>query len=200
MDALTHFILPYLLLYKYWAIFGITLIAALAFPVPPGTLLMASSAFAAEGYLSFGWVVLVGTLGNVAGDNIGYWLARRYGRDVLSRIGFRKILASEKYARIEARLRRRPGWLIFISRFEVFSNLAVNIICGLGRVPYRKYLVYESVGEFLQVLIYCGIGYAVGDNWESINGIISRFMLLLLLVIILCIFVFWKRILRHFAA
>lgn len=200
MDAFAQFIVPYLLLYKYWAIFGITLLAALAFPVPPGMLLMASAAFAAEGYMSFGLVVLIGTLGNIAGDNIGYWLARRYGRSVLMRIGFRKILDSEKYARIEARLRRRPGWLIFISRFEVFSNLAVNIMCGLGRVPYRKYLVYESIGEFLQVLIYCSIGYAVGDNWQSISAIISRFMLVILFIGLLLIVLFWKRILRKYSA
>lgn len=196
MDFIVQFILPYLLLYKYWAIFCITMIAALAFPVPPGTLLMASAAFAAEGYLSFGWVVVIGALGNITGDNLGYWLARRWGRPVLTRIGFRKILESEKYARIERRIQQRPGWLIFISRFEVFSNLAVNIICGLGKVSYRKYLLYVFVGEFTQVLLYCSIGYLVGDNWQTISSLISRFLLLILLVAALVVVVFWKRIVR----
>lgn len=199
MDTIVQFILPYLLLYKYWAIFSITMIAALAFPVPPGTLLMASAAFAAEGYLSFGWVVVIGALGNITGDNIGYWLARRWGRPVLTRIGFRKILESEKYARIESRIQKRPGWLIFISRFEVFSNLAVNIICGLGKVSYRKYLLYVFVGEFTQVLLYCSIGYLVGDNWQTISSLISRFLLLILLVAALLVILFWKRIVRKFS-
>jgi len=199
MDIIVQFILPYLLLYKYWAIFSITMIAALAFPVPPGTLLMASAAFAAEGYLSFGWVVVIGALGNITGDNIGYWLARRWGRPVLTRIGFRKILESEKYARIESRIQKRPGWLIFISRFEVFSNLAVNIICGLGKVSYRKYLLYVFVGEFTQVLLYCSIGYLVGDNWQTISSLISRFLLLILLVAALLVILFWKRIVRKFS-
>lgn len=199
MDTIVQFILPYLLLYKYGAIFCITMIAALAFPVPPGTLLMASAAFAAEGYLSFGWVVVVGALGNITGDNLGYWFARRWGRPVLTRIGFRKILESEKYARIERRIQKHPGWLIFISRFEVFSNLAVNIICGLGKVSYRKYLLYVFIGEFTQVLLYCSIGYLVGDNWQTISSLISRFLLLILLVAALVVVVFWKRIVRALA-
>ena len=185
MNALVQLILPYLLVYKYGAIFVITLVAALAFPIPPGTLLMASAAFAAQGFLSFFWVVAVGTLGNIAGDNIGYWLARAYGYKVLCKIGFKKMLDSEKYKNIEERIQKRPGFLIFISRFEVFSNLAVNIICGLGEVPYKKYLAFEVVGEFLQVLLYCSIGYLVGDNWQAISGLISRFLLLILLVAVL---------------
>lgn len=199
MNAIVQFILPYLLVYKYGAIFVITLVAALAFPIPPGTLLMASAAFAAEGYFSFFWVVAIGTLGNIAGDNIGYWLARAYGNQVLCKIGFRKVIESEKYKNIERRIQKRPGFLIFISRFEVFSNLAVNIICGLGQVPYKKYIVFEVIGEFLQVLLYCTIGYLVGDNWQTISGLISRFLLLILLVAALVVAIFWKRIVKHYS-
>lgn len=194
MNFVFQAILPYLLLYKYWAIFVVTFIAALAFPVPPGALLMSSAAFASQGYLSFAAVVLVGTLGNIAGDNFGYFLAHRYGRRVLYRVGFRKVLESEKYKNIEKKIVRRPGALIFFSRFEVFSNLAVNLICGLGKVPYKKYLLYEVTGEFMQVFIYCSIGYIVGDNWMAIGAIINRFLVLIILVAALLVAVFWKRI------
>ncbi len=197
MSFIVHAILPYLLLYKYWAIFMITLVAALAFPIPPGTLLMASAAFASQGYLSFFWVVAIGSLGNIVGDNIGYFLARRYGKRVLSRIGFKKTLESEKYANIERRIQKHPGFLIFITRFEVFSNLAVNIICGLGRVPYGKYLFFEAIGEIAQVLIYCTIGYFVGDNWPAISALIGKFLLVIIVAAALVIAIFWKRIWRR---
>jgi membrane-associated protein len=197
MNAFVQLILPYLLVYKYVAIFTLTLVAALAFPIPPGTLLMASAAFATQGYFSFWGVVAFGTLGNIAGDNIGYFLAYRYGRGLLRRIGFGNILDSVKYKNIEARIRRRPGFLIFISRFEVFSNLAVNLICGLGKVPYKKYIGYEVLGEFLQVLIYCSIGYVVGDNWEAISTIIGRFLLLIMLIAIVLLVIFWKPLMRR---
>ena len=198
MNALVQFVLPYLLVYRYGAIFVITLVAALAFPIPPGTLLMASAAFATQGYFSFTLVVLFGTLGNITGDNIGYWLARKYGKAVLSKIGFKKTLESSKYKAIEARIKKSPGLLIFISRFEVFSNLAVNIICGLGQVSYKRYLAFEVVGEFLQVLIYCSIGYVVGDNWQAISALLSRFLLLILLIAALVAAIFWKKIGAYF--
>ncbi len=194
MNFLVQILLPYLLLYKYWAIFSITLFAALVLPIPPGTLLMASAAFASQGYLSFFWVVVVGILGNIAGDNLGYLLAWRYGKNVLRKIGFGKILDSEKYKNIERRLQKSPGALIFFSRFEVFSNLAVNLIAGLGKVPYQKYLLYEAVGEVFQVTLYCSIGYFVGDNWAEINAIIGRFLLLIILIGAILAIIFRKKI------
>ena len=196
MNFIVQIILPYLLLYKYWAIFTITLVAALAFPIPPGTLLMASAAFASQGYFSFSLVVFFGALGNIVGDNIGYFLARAYGKKVLYRIGFRKVLDSQKYKNIEERIRRRPNFLIFISRFEVFSNLAVNIICGLSGLSYKKYVVFEMLGEICQVFVYCAIGYIVGDNWVTISGIITKFLILIILIAVLVIVVFWDKIWR----
>jgi membrane protein DedA with SNARE-associated domain len=193
MNAVVQIILPYILLYQYYAIFSITFLAALVFPIPPGTLLMASAAFAAQGYLSFFWVVFFGSLGNIAGDNLAYWLARRYGKNVLLKIGFRKILESERYAAIEKKLLAKPGAIIVASRFEVFTNLAVNIICGLSKVPYKKYIVHEAAGEFAQVLIYCSIGYFIGDNWQYVSGLISRFLMLILIVGILVAVLFWHR-------
>ena len=196
MNFIVQIILPYLLLYKYWAIFTITLVAALAFPIPPGTLLMASAAFASQGYFSFSLVVFFGALGNIVGDNIGYFLARAYGKKVLYRIGFRKVLDSQKYKNIEERIRRKPNFLIFISRFEVFSNLAVNIICGLSGLSYKKYIVFEVLGEICQVFIYCAIGYIVGDNCVTISGIITKFIILIILVVVLFVVVFWDKIWR----
>lgn len=194
MSTLITALLPYVLSYNYIAIFIITVLAALLLPIPPGTLLMASSALAAQGYLSFFWVIVSGILGNIVGDNIGYWLARKYGLKILYKIGFKKILESEKYKRLEDKIKKKSGFLIFITRFEAFSNLAINILAGLSRVPYKKYLLYEISGEILQVLIYCSIGYFVGNDWQAISIILSKATKILLFIAILFIIIFWKKI------
>lgn len=197
MSTIVQAILPYLLLYKYYTIFVITFVAALAFPVPPGTLLMASAAFASQGYMSFWAIVFWGSFGNILGDNLGYWLARQYGVRVLHKIGFKKILSSPRYKAVELKILRRPGFFILVTRFEVFSNLAGNIIAGLARVPYRTYLAYEAFGEIAQVLLYASIGYFIGENWEYASGLISRSLLVVALIATLLILIFWKRITRQ---
>jgi membrane-associated protein len=194
MPTIIHAILPLILLYKYGALFAITFIAACIIPIPPGSLIMASAAFASQGYLNVWWVFVVATLGNVAGDNASYWLARIYGKRILHRIGLRSTLESPRYASIERRVINRPGFIIFISRFEVFTNLAVNIMAGLGKVKYKKFLIYAVIGEVFQVAIYGSIGYLFGQSWEALSGIIGRGLLIILILAVLVLIVFWKKI------
>ncbi len=198
MDALAQTILPYILLYKYSALFVITFLASLALPIPAGTLLVASAAFASQGY--FNIVVLIGVVivANIAGDNILFWLARLYGKKVLYRIGFmRKILTSKNFTLIEDSISDRPGFVIFISRFEVIATLTVNLICGLGKVSYRKFMIYETLGAFVDAFFYGMIGYLFGDSWQAVNNLIGNFSILFFLAIALAVAIFWKKIINN---
>lgn len=193
VTLVTQFVLPYLLLYKYWALFSITFVAAFFFPIPPGTIIMASAAFAYQGYLSIVWVIVFSILGNIAGDNAGYWIARKYGREVLSRIGFAKTLDSVRYKKIETSIIKRPGFFVFISRFEVFTNLAVNLIAGLGKMPYQKYLLFEVLGEIFQVVLYGAIGYLFGSNWQALSSVIGRSLLVIMLIVVILVVIVRRR-------
>ncbi len=197
MSFLAQAILPYILLYKYWAIFVITFLASLAIPIPAGTLLMASAAFASQGYFSIATLLLVVMLANIAGDNISYWLARLYGEKTLSKIKFfNKIISSKNFIIVEKNIAKRPGLVIILSRFEVISTLTINIICGLGKSTYKKFMIYEIIGTLISVLFYALIGYSFGDSWQAINKLIGNFSILFFLLLALGISLFGKKILK----
>lgn len=197
MDYLAQAILPYVLLYKYWALFIITFLASLALPIPAGTLLVASSAFAVQGYFNIVVVISVVIVANILGDNVLYWLARLYGKKVLSKIGFfRKIISSRNFQLVEKRIAERPGFIIFISRFEVIATLSVNLICGMGKVSYRKFMLYETIGAFFDALFYGMIGYLFGDSWQAVNSLIGNFSIVFFVALALAIALFWKKIIK----
>ena len=198
MDALAQTILPYVLLYKYWALFIITFLASLAIPIPAGTLLVGSAAFASQGYFNIVVLILVCMIANIAGDNVSYWLARMYGKKYLYRIGFlRKILTSKNFSIIEKRISERPGFIIIITRFEVLATLTTNLICGLGRVTYRKFMFYESIGAFLDTFFYAMIGYLFGDSWQAVNNLIGNFSIVFFLALALAVALFWKKLIQR---
>jgi membrane protein DedA with SNARE-associated domain len=194
MNALIQHIVPYLLIYKYVSVFLIAFLAAVIVPVPSGSVLMMFAYFASWGYINIVWVVVLSILGNIAGDNLGYFLAESYGRKTLSRIGFRKVLESENFKTIERKFKKRPGLIIFVTRFEVVSTLSANLLAGISNVTYKKYLLYEILGTISQVLLYAGIGYFFGDNWEYINKLIGKGILGVVCLLILLFFVFRKKI------
>lgn len=169
MSAVISFLLSYVLLYKYPAILVITFVGALALPLPSGTILMASAAFAAQGYLSFFWIIFIGIVGNIAGDNSGYWLARWYGVKALKWLGMKKLVDSEKYERINQELYQHPLLFIFVSRYMTGVAPAVNVISGLTKLSYKRYLIFEILGECAEVITFAGLGYTFGANWEYVN-------------------------------
>jgi membrane protein DedA with SNARE-associated domain len=191
-------ILSYLLLYKYAALFAVTFLAALVLPLPSSPTLMAAAAFAGQGYFNIGWVFVTALLGNIAGDNAGYWLARRYGKAVLSRIGFRKILESPTFGWIESEIGQYRGAVIITSRANVISTISVNIIAGLSAMPYRYFLRYVIIGETLEVLVYTGIGFFFGTSWETIYGLFGKFTLVVVLLAALGVTLLSRRLQKRF--
>ena len=88
------YFLSFVLLYKYLALFLVTFMASLILPLPATALLMATGAFAFQGYFNLWEIIMTGFLGSVAGDFLGYIIARSYGKEVLEKIGFRRLLQS----------------------------------------------------------------------------------------------------------
>lgn len=197
MELLVQIIIPYILLYKYLAIFAFTFLASLAIPIPSGTLLVASSAFASQGYFNIINIFIVAFVASIAGDNLSYWITRLYGKRILSKVKFiNKILNSHNFIIIEKSIKNHPGPFVFISRFEVVSTLVTNIICGLGKMPYRKFVVFEIAGSFANILFYSTLGYVFGNSWQAVNKLIGNFSILLFLLVILCVSLFWKKIIK----
>ena len=188
-------IISYVLLYKYLAIFVITFLGALALPLPSGTMLVASVAFSTQGYLSAPLIIIVGILGNIMGDNVGYWLARRYGIRALLWLGMKKLVNSEKYQNINEEISSHPILTIYFSRFMPGVAPAVNVICGLTKLNYRRYLTFEVLGEFMEVCFFALLGYIFGANWE-IWLKYSAYFWIFLLAGVVCTYLFIKYVLK----
>lgn len=175
-------VLSYLLLYKYIALFTIAFLGAFLLPVPSSITLAAASAFASQGYFNFYLVFLVALAGNLAGDNLGYFLASRYGQRFLERIGFNHILRLRNYHALEEYVKTYPGSLIYFSRFLTEVDPAVNVLAGLVGIPWRTYFLYDFVGEFSYVALYSLTGYLLGNQWENNAGFFTKSGLVMLLL------------------
>jgi len=190
------FFLSSLLIYKYVVLFLVVATASFGLPIPATVLLMAAGAFAAQGYLDFSGILAYGFSASVLGDMAGYFVSLRYGRDILARIGFKSLLASPKFTVVEALFARRSAPFIFSSRFLATSlGPAVNILSGLAKIPYKKFLLYDLLGELLYVLLFGGLGYTFGNQWETISKISQDIIAILVLIVILIVlFVVVRRV------
>lgn len=180
MESLINSLLPYILTYKYVALFVITFLGAILLPLPSGTLLMAATALATQGYMNPFAVYLTGVAGNVAGDQAGYWISRILGRPILEKFKpTRKMINSDGFKAIEKQFELHPFLTIFMSRFLTAVAPSVNIFSGISAYPYWRYTLFEVLGEFAEVGMNWTIGYTFGNNWEYIHSLMGNLIYLL---------------------
>jgi membrane protein DedA with SNARE-associated domain len=111
----------------------------------------------------------------VLGDQIAYGLSRWGGRRVVSRIG-RKIHAENKIKQAEAYTKRWSGAGIFLSRWLITAlGPWVNVASGMAAYPWKRFVLWDVLGEVLWVVVYVSIGYAFSNRVQAIGEILGNF-------------------------
>lgn len=141
---------------------------------------MAASAFAVQGYLNFPLVLLTGIAGNMAGDNSGYWLVRKYGMGAVKKIGLGRFFPQERLDGVRQQIEKNRILAIYFSRFMTAIAPAVNVVCGFTKFPYKEYLLFEGLGEITECSVFCFIGYIFGSNWEYVNQLSGKLWIIVL--------------------
>lgn len=167
MEFILSELLSFLLVYKYIGLFIISFLAAFLLPVPSSSILAAAGAFASQGYFSISIVLLTALLGNIAGDNLGYFLARVYGISFMKKVGFDTLITSKLYTTLSLYLQNFSYTLIFCSRFITTVGPLVNILSGITGIRYLLFFTIGFLGEVAYVLLYGLLGYFLGSEWEN---------------------------------
>ncbi len=167
MTVILNFLLSFLLLYKYVGLFLVSYLAAFLLPLPSSSTLAAAGAFSAQGYFDINIVLVVAFFGNVLGDITGYLIARKYGTQILRKIGFEKMITSNLYQKLELYMRDFSYSLIFFSRFLTGIGPLINVISGISKVNYKTFFIIDILGETAYVLLFAFIGYFLGTEWEN---------------------------------
>ena len=158
----------------------IVFIGGLGVPLPCTVLVIAAGAFARQGYLTWHTAALISIVSVVIGDGLSYSLGYYASGYVLKRF-------SDKPQWMEAeRAFQKWGPLsIFFSRFLVTAiALPVNLLSGTTRYPFRKFFLYDVLGEIVWIFGYGGLGYLFGSQWEVVNEFLSNFGGLVLGVVV----------------
>jgi membrane-associated protein len=132
-------------------------------PILPGdSLLFAIGTFAAAGALDLALVLLVLSLAAVAGDTVNYAIGYRVGPRIFRAKGVR-FLNREYLDRTHQFYERHGAKTIVIARFVPIIRTFAPFVAGIGRMSYRRFLVYNVVGGVGWVLALVLGGYAFGN-------------------------------------
>lgn len=167
--------------YGYLAIAGLVLIEDFGVPVPGETVLILGAVYAATGRLSIVLVAVLGFLGAVLGDNIGFAIGRFGGRALVDRYGRYVFLTSERLDKATAFFERHGGKVITVARFIEGLRQANGIIAGMTGMHWARFLAFNALGAALWVGVWASVGYFSGSHITTIYNDVTRYSTYLLI-------------------
>jgi membrane protein DedA with SNARE-associated domain len=147
------------------------------------------------GQLSFFWVAVWGTVGNLIGSAAAYLAGFYGGRPFIERYGKWLLITKEDIDKAENWFRKYGSVSVFFSRMLPVVRTFISLPAGMARMPFAKFSLYTFLGSLPWAIVLTYIGVIMGENWQGIEVHFRRFDWLI--AILAVIFLAWW-ILRRF--
>jgi membrane-associated protein len=155
-------------------------------PSPGETALVLAAVLASQGKLHIWLVILIGVASAIVGDNLGYLLGRRFGREVLGAPGplhshrVRAIAAGDRF------FERHGPKAVFLGRWIALVRFATAWLAGINAMPFRVFFFWNALGGATWGITYGLAGYFGGQAAASVLsqvGVIGAALLVAAVVV-----------------
>lgn len=167
-----------------WVIAGIALVvfieSGVLFPFLPGDSLLVTAAVLREQLNVSIWALLaVGFVAAFLGDQVGFWLGHKFGRN-LFKADARVLKLQYLHAAEDFFAKHGPAALV-LGRFVPIVRTYVPVAAGTAQMPYRHFIGWNVTGAALWVLSMNLVGVFLG-NIPGIADSIEKIMLLIIFI------------------
>lgn len=170
---------------------------AIASPIPPG-----NTTLTYTGYLSFKGIldVLPATAaafgGAALGMTITYWIGYRLGAPLIERYGKWLMLKPEDVERTSKNYEKYGNLMLTFCFFMPGIRQFMGYFVGIIRIPFRTFAIYAYPGAALWVIVFVGIGYVFGEQWQFVFSLVQEYLkyLLFLFFFTVVLFLIQKRV------
>lgn len=195
IDILAKIVIAIIEKIGYSGIFFLMLIESCGIPMPSEVIMPFSGFLVALGKLNFWLVVIIGTIGNLVGSLLAYFIGAKGGRPLIEKYG-RYFLISRHDLDLADRWFSRYGQLVvFFGRLLPVIRTYISFPAGIAKMELKKFCFYTFVGAFLWSTLFAWLGVKMGNNWELIREKLHNFDLLILVLIIAVVILYvWRHL------
>ncbi len=171
-----HLIVSEISQHGYLAIFIMMVLESACIPIPSEAIMLFGGALSAgvviagvSTHLNILAVALIGTVGNLIGSAIAYWVGRTGGRAVIEHWGKYVLLKKKDLDKAESFFKKHGDVSVLISRILPVIRTFISLPAGIAEMPIFKFGLFTLIGSLPWTFALAYSGYAVAGNWQSLT-------------------------------
>jgi membrane-associated protein len=154
------------------------------FFLPGDSLLITAGIFSYTGVIPLKWLLLPVMLCAIAGDQVGYWIGRSAGAAIYRRkdsLFFRRSHLQRAHDFYE----KYGGRAVILARFVPIIRTFCPPVAGAAKMPYARYLLFDTVGGAFWVAATILGGYSLGHFIPNIGQYIHYVIAVVIILSVL---------------
>jgi membrane protein DedA with SNARE-associated domain len=165
----------------YPGVFFLMTLESACIPVPSVVVMpFAGKLIATNAQFNIWALTLVGTLGNLLGSVIAYWVGAIGGRPFIEKYGKYVLLSQSDLDSADKWFKQYGEATAFFSRLIPIVRTFISLPAGIARMNFPKFCLWSFLGAlpFCYVLTYAGV--KLGENWTKVSKVLHSADLLIL--------------------
>ncbi|TSC94438.1 MAG: hypothetical protein Athens101428_295 [Candidatus Berkelbacteria bacterium Athens1014_28] len=179
----------------YFGIFFLMALESACIPIPSEIIMPFSGFLVATGEMNFWFVVIAGSLGNIAGSLLAFWVGYRGGRPLVEKYGKYILLSTHDVESADKFFSRYGQSTVFFSRLLPAIRTFISLPAGISKMDVKKFILYSTIGVIPFSILLTSAGVKLKDNWSALEPYFHKFNLLIVgLLVLAVIWYIWRHI------
>jgi membrane protein DedA with SNARE-associated domain len=145
-------------------------------------------------------VIILGTVAEMVGSYVSYYVGRVGGKPLVRRWGRYVLITENDVARAERFLIGRGAWAVPVARMLPFIRAFASIVCGLVEIPPFRFGILNFIGTLVYAIVLSSVGYSLGNEWTKFNHTFSTISYVIVAVVVVALAYFVVKRIREFRA
>jgi membrane protein DedA with SNARE-associated domain len=148
-------------------VFILMLLESACIPVPSEATMLFAGFNVSNGEYSLFMATAVGSLANLVGSWVAYWIGYAGRVDLLEKHGKKLHIKKSHLEWADRWFERHGDATVFFTRMLPIIRTFISLPAGVARMPFWRFSVLTLAGCVPWVLMLTFIGQKAGDNWEK---------------------------------
>jgi membrane protein DedA with SNARE-associated domain len=171
----------------YTGIFILMFFESCGIPIPSEIIMPFSGFLVATREFNFWLVALIGTLGNLGGSILAYYIGYIGGRPLIEKYGKYILISKHDLDKADGWFIKHGDATVFFGRLLPILRTYISFPAGVTKMNFKKFCFYTFTGALPWCVLFTWLGVKMQHNWQLINSKLESFNLLVVAVVLVTI-------------